>query len=129
MKSRIELASEDLTDAILLTQYNDLVRRHSPNAEGEYRLIWATLEDAIRIYLANRSCSNAAQRRKFEEICDWFEPAQTEARAVFDFQNICDLLGIDSGRLLKGLKTFDARKLSSKRYRVLPIARAEKLAA
>ncbi|HUA33552.1 MAG TPA: hypothetical protein VMA09_08095 [Candidatus Binataceae bacterium] len=129
MKNRIELATEDLTDGILPSQYNDLVRRLSPIAEGEYRLLWAILEDAIRTYLANRSCSNAAERRKFEDVRDWFEPAQAEARALFDFQNVCDLLGIDSRRLLKGLKALDARKLSSKPYRILPIAGAQKLAA
>ncbi len=128
MKSRIELANEDLTDAILPCQYDDLVRRRSSIPEGEYRLLWAVLEDAIRTYVANRSCSNAAQRRKFEEVRDWFEPAQS-ARALFDFQNVCDLLGIDSGKLLKGLKSLDARSSYLKRYRVLPTAGAQKLAA
>jgi hypothetical protein len=131
MKHRIELATDDLTDAILPCQYDDLVRRRSPIAEGEYRLLWATLEDAIRTYVANRSCSNAAQGRKFEEVRKWFEPPHPEVRALFDFKNknICDLLGIDSGRLLKGLKALGARKLSWKRYRVLPTAGAQKLAA
>lgn len=128
MKSQIELPNEDLTDAILPGQYNDLVRRRSSVPEGEYRLLWAVLEDAIRTYVANRSCSNLAQRRKFEEVRDWFEPGHNEPRALFDFQNVCDLLGIDSGRLLKGLKGLD-RSLSLKRYRVLPVAGAQKLAA
>jgi hypothetical protein len=129
MNSRIELENEDLTDAILPCQYNDLVRRRSSVPEGEYRLLWAVLEDAIRTYVANRICSNAAQRSRFEEVSDWFEPADAKVRALFDFQNVCDLLGIDSGLLLKGLKSLDARKLSVKRYRLMPITGPQKLAA
>lgn len=128
MKNRFELETEDLTDAILPCQYNDLVRRRSSAPHSEYRLLWAVLEDAIRTYVANVGCSNAAQRRKFEEVRDWFEPAEP-ARSLFDFQNVCDLLGIDSDRLLKGLRTLDARSLSSKRYRVLPTTGTQKLAA
>jgi hypothetical protein len=129
MDNQIELATEDLTDAMLSCQYNDLVRRSSSIPEGEYRLLFALLEDAIRIYVANRSRSNAAQRRKFEEVRDWFEPAHAAARVLFDFQNVCDLLGIDSARLLKGLKSLDGRSLSLRRYRVLPTTGTQKLAA
>lgn len=129
MNTSIKFASEELSDVILPCQYDDLIRRGSSLREGEYRLLWAVLEDAIRTYVTNRSCSNAAQRRKFEEVSDWFEPAEAEPRALFDFQNVCDLLGIDSGRLLKGIKSLDARSLSSKRYRALPVAGAQRLAA
>jgi hypothetical protein len=129
MNNQIELPNQDLADAILPCQYNDLARRRSSVPEGEYRLLWAVLEDAIRTYVANRSCSNTAQRTKFEEVRDWFEPAQAGPRALFDFQNVCDLLGIDSGRLLKVLRSLDGRSFALKRYRVLPIAGPQKLAA
>ncbi len=129
MNSRFELQTEDLTDAILPCQYNDLIRRHrSSIREGEYRLLWAVLEDAIRTYVANRGCSNTSQRRKFEEVRDWFEP-QAEVSALFDFQNLFDLLGIDSGLLLKGLKSLNAGRLSVKRYWVLPTTGPQTLAA
>jgi hypothetical protein len=129
MKSRIELATQDLTGAILPCQYNDLIRRRVSAPQGEFRLLWAVLEDAIRTYVANRRCSNASRRKKFEEVSNWFEPAQAESRTIFDYQNVCDLLGIDSGRLLKSLKSLDARSLSVKRYRLLPSTRSQRLAA
>jgi hypothetical protein len=105
----MEIANDDLTDGILPTQYNDLIRRRSLDSEGDYRLLWAVLEDAIRTYLTNRARSNLAQRRRFEEVHNWFEPGQAGRRGLFDFLTICDILEIDSGRLLKRLKSSTER--------------------
>ncbi len=96
--------------------------------EGEYRLLWRVLEDAIRSYLANRACSNPAQRKRFEEVRRWFEPAD-EPRSLFAFATVCDLLAIDPGWLLKGLKSLDAREFPRRRQRVLRNARPRSLAA
>ena len=129
MNGQIQLRNEDLPGAILPSQYNDAIRRRSATAEGEQGLLWAVLEDAIRTYVANRGCATAAQRRKFEEVRNWFEPVHPEDRGLFDFQNVCDLLGVEAGRLLNGIKALGARALSSKSYRVRPAAGARKLAA
>jgi hypothetical protein len=128
MNSAIEPPTKTLAKEIPYFQYDDSVRRRT-SIPGEYRLLQAVLEDGIRTYAANRSCSNVAQRRTFEEVRDWFEPKYTEAGALFDFQNVCDLLRIDSDRLLKALKSLDVRSLSLKRFRVLPTAATERLAA
>jgi hypothetical protein len=104
MNTAIEFAPEDLSGSILPFQYNDLIRHRSSVSDGEYRLLWAVQEDAIRTYVANRTCSNPIQRQRFEEVRSWFESPQDTARGLFGLQSICDLLELDSGRLLKGLK-------------------------
>ena len=128
MDTSIEFASEDLNGSILPLQYNDLLRRRSTVADGEYRLLWSVLEDAMRSYLVNRGRSNPTQRKSFEEVRSWFEPAN-ESRSLFAFETICDLLGVDSGRLLKGLKSLDARDLLPRRRRVLRNAGHRNIAA
>jgi hypothetical protein len=128
MNTAIEFASEDLSGSILPSQYNDLLRRRSTVADGEYRLLWSVLEDAIKSYLANRGCSNPAQRKSFEEVRSWFEPAN-EPRGLFAFETVCDLLGIDSGRLLKGLKSLDVHQFLSRHRRLVRNAGPRSVAA
>jgi hypothetical protein len=115
MSTATELVSEDLTDTILPCQYNDLIRKGLSSNEGEYLLLRAVLEDAIRIYLTNRPRSNPLQTRRFEAIRAWFEPAQAQPRGLFDFRSVCDFLGVDPNRLVKALKSINARKLSLRR--------------
>jgi hypothetical protein len=129
MNAVIEFAPEDLSGSILPSQYNDLIGRRLSISDGEYRLLWAVLEDAIRTYLANSTCSNPIQRKKFEEVCSWFEPEQKSTRALFGFQTICDLLEIDPGRLLNGLKCLDTREFLPRRHRLLRNAGARSMAA
>ena len=68
MKPATECTPGDYTELVVPSQYNDLARRHSPLNQGEYRLLWAVLEQAIRAYRANRRCSNPIQRQTFEEV-------------------------------------------------------------
>ena len=128
MNATVEFTREDLSDSILPCQYNDLLRHRSTVADGEYRLLWAVLEDAIRSYLTNGGCSNPTQRKRFEEVRRWFEPAG-ELRSLFGFETICDLLGIDPGRLIKGLKSLDVREFPRKRQSVLRNSGPRSLAA
>jgi hypothetical protein len=129
MKTQTGLPNEDFTEAIPpFHQYDGLVSGNSIS-EGEYRLLWAILKDAIRIYVANCSCSSAVQSRRFKEVRDWFEPAHTEAPTLFDFRSVCDLLRIDSDRVLNALKSIAFHSLALKRLWVLPNARPQKLAA
>jgi len=95
---------EPSSDSVVLpSQYNDLIRRHSRGSGGEYRLLWAVLEDAIKSYLSNRGCSTRNQRRAFEEANTWLHSAQGQPRGLFAFESICELLEIDAKLLLKGL--------------------------
>jgi hypothetical protein len=90
---------DDSTGPILPSQYNDLVRRRSGGFEGERRLLWAVLENAIDTYLANVHCTTAKQRDEFDEVNAWFSMRQKQQGELFSFRTICDMLEID-GRLL-----------------------------
>ena len=129
MKPAFEFAPEDFNDSILPSQYNNLVRRRSPLNDGEYRLLWAVLENAIRSYLANRKCSNPIQRIRFEEVRSWFEPSQARPRSGFSFQTICNFLSIDRGQLLKGLKSLNSDEFPWCRHQLTRNARPRTLAA
>lgn len=101
---------EDSNGPILPAQYNDLIRRRSPNLEGEYRLLWAVLEQAIRSYLRNLDCATPRQRGEFEEVRRWFQPVREQSRrqGLFAFRVICDLLDIDAERLFGKLESLRA---------------------
>jgi hypothetical protein len=118
---------EDFTGSLLLpSQYNDLVRRRSVVLDGEYRLLWAVLNDAIWSYLANMDCSTRNRRLAFEEVRGWLRP-HGKARGLFAFQTICDLLGIDSGRLLHALESIPLGDLPTRRHRIVHNARPRRL--
>jgi hypothetical protein len=104
---------KDSTGSILPSQYNDLVRRRSPGLEGERRLLWAVLEDAIDTYLANMRCATSQQGREFDEICGWFHPPKDRPAGLFSFESICGLLEIDAPSLLKGIKSIREREMSA----------------
>ena len=128
MSQAIEFTPAELNDFILRCQYNDLTRRRTRSLDGEYRLLWAVLEDAIRTYLANSTHSNPTQSRIFEEVRSWFESARNQ-EGLFGFESICGLLEIDPGRLLKGLKSVDARAYAAKRRRLVRNGGVRSLAA
>jgi hypothetical protein len=95
----------DDSDLLLPSQYNDLIRRRLLGLDGEYRLLWAVLESAIESYLANETCATPKQHAAFDEIYGWFRTSPDKGRGLFAFATICDLLGIDSGVLLKGIES------------------------
>jgi hypothetical protein len=129
MPTYIEFKLEDLGGSVLPSQYNDLTGRRVSAVEGERRLLWAVLEDAVRTYLTSRACSNPIQRRKFNEVRTWFESGQDGRAGLFGFRTICDLLDIDPGRLLKGLRSKGARVVPVRVQRPVRSARVRNLAA
>jgi hypothetical protein len=129
MKPVSDLTPEDFNDLVLGSRYTGLIRRRSFVIDGEYRLLWAVLESAIKTYLANRTCSNSIQQRNFEEVRSWFENTAIEPRGLFHFRTLCDLLEIDSGRLLKGLNGLRASEFSWLHTRVARKTRPRSLAA
>jgi hypothetical protein len=106
------------SDTILPSQYNDLIRRRSDIIDGESRLLWAVLEDAITTYMANRSCSSPTQRRRFAEVERWFRPGRKQPKALFQFETVCDLLQLDARRLLDTLESVDRGKFTARHQRL-----------
>ena len=100
-------------------QYDDLVRRNHV-LEGEFKLLLAVLEDAIRCYLRNVNSPDGERRRDFLEVKSWFEgrnPAAGRA-GIFGFENLCAALGIEPRGLLSRLRILTITDLPSRRYQM-----------
>jgi hypothetical protein len=120
----------DFNDFLLPSQYNDLIRRRSPVLNGEYRLLWAVLEEALRSYLANMACSTRDQRIEFKELRSWFYPAKDEPQDLFAFTSICEIVGIDPDLLRRGLESLSVSSLSMRCGRMVSrSAKSPRLAA
>jgi hypothetical protein len=87
--------------------------------EGEYRLLLAVLEQAVRSYLASMKGRTGQQRLDFEELRRWFyAPRSTAPQGLFAFESICDLLGIDADMLRRRLGSISIRDLPTHRQRI-----------
>ena len=88
-------------DTLLPSQYFDRLR--APHRSGEFRLMVAILEDAIRVYrhLAARGGSD------FEEAEAWIE--NPDGTYIFSFQSICDMADLDADYVRRGLRAWKAR--------------------
>jgi hypothetical protein len=130
MDSHVSVTRDDFSDAVLPSQFTDLIWRRSSAPQGESRLLWAALEDAIRTYLVNVKCATQKQHRAFEEVRTWFFPPKGAFHGLFSFQGICGALDIDAKHLLRGLAKLHVSDLPMRRYgRALRIARIPRMAA
>ena len=69
--------------------------------EGEKRLMFAILEDAVQCFRDNDSAQSASSKRLFDEAQQWIFHSPPDG--VFSFENICDVLGFDPAYIRKGL--------------------------
>ena len=69
---------------------------------GEFRLLWAVLEDGIECYLRYVDHPSAAMRDLFQEANDWIEA--TEGEGLCSFSGICGAFQIDPDYLRRGLR-------------------------
>ena len=81
--------------AVLPCQFFDPVRQRK-SLQAERRLMLAVLEDAINC-LGIRKRRHGIKRELYEETVDWLKSEDDEE--VFSFQNICEVLGIDTSKL------------------------------
>jgi hypothetical protein len=84
-------------DTLLPVQYNDLMRRRSA-LEGEHRLMFAVLEDAVECYLKHMNAKSRRRRILFYEVRNWMEARNRVG--LFSYNTLCETLGVDA----KGLK-------------------------
>jgi len=77
-------------------RYDAVYGRARP-AEGERRLLLAVLEEGIRTLMKHAHASRGRPAALRREALHWL---RSETRTnVFDFESICEALGIDPGRL------------------------------
>lgn len=114
LKNKIDGAAGEDCAAILPAQYFDKSKRRKV-LEGEYRLLVAVLEEAIRSYLASMSRRTSYQRLLFEELRDWFYASRSATlQNLFAFESICELLGINAETLRTRLNSISIRDLPTR---------------
>ncbi len=89
-------------DAVLPAQYYDIVGRRRWQ-DGEYRLAFAVLADAVACYYKYRNARSRKGRLLFEEVKLWMH--SHSRNGVFAYRNLCETLGIDPDALAKALES------------------------
>ncbi len=119
MINGVETEGDDFGGALMPEQYYQLIRRHV-SLNGETRLLYAVLEDAIRCYVATRKSRSRHQRVRFIEVQNWFGPRPPwapPATGLFAFEPLCDALGIDPEAVRKCLDSMTLSDVPTRRHR------------
>ena len=87
-------------DTLLPEQYFSLLGRKP--LQGEKRLLLAMLEDAVHCFQTYLLAKKPHERRLFQESEEWIN--STDGLWFFSFENICDVLCINPGRMRNALK-------------------------
>ena len=87
-------------DTLLPEQYFSLLGRKP--LQGEKRLLLAMLEDAVHCFQTYLLAKKPHERRLFQESEEWIN--STDGLWFFSFENICDVLGVNPGRMRDALK-------------------------
>ena len=87
-------------DTLLPEQYFSLLGRRP--LQGEKRLLLAMLEDAVHCFQTYLLAKKPHERRLFQESEEWIN--STDGLWFFSFENICDVLGVNPGRMRDALK-------------------------
>src|SRR5438445_10303813 len=93
-------------DTLLPSQCCDRVRRRVEH-DGERRLMIAVLEDAVDVYRKQAAAQEARNQQLFREAEEWIE--DRDRTWLFSFENICDVLDIDSSYVRRGLHAWKER--------------------
>lgn len=92
---------------ILPAQYGSMCRKKLPS-EGERKLLFAVLEDAIRCYLKHRDGAESYRHDpEFLEVAQWI--SSDEESGPFAFVRVCDALGINPYQLRLGISNHTGR--------------------
>ena len=106
---------------VLPTQYFDRLRRRT-EFNGERRLMLAILEDAVDCYRKHAAARDQRAQHLFTEAESWIEAP--DSNWLFSFQNICDVLGLESEYIRTGLHKIKANALRPAAHRMVQL-RAE----
>jgi hypothetical protein len=102
-------------DFLVPVQFFDLTRRRA-TLDGETRLVFAVLEDAVRCYVKTVNSSRRSDREQFEEVQQWFR-AEARGHSPFSFEYICDVLEIEPAALRERLGSMSVKDLPTKQMR------------
>jgi|SRR5712672_1166822 len=102
-------------DFLVPVQFFDLTRRRSM-LDGETRLLFAVLEDAVRCYVKTLNSPRRCDREQFEEVQHWFN-SEAGCRSPFSFEYVCDVLTIEPETLRRRLCLLSVKDLPTKQMR------------
>ncbi len=102
-------------DFLVPVQFFDLTRRRSM-IDGETRLLFAVLEDAVRCYVKTANSPRRCDREQFDEVQRWFH-AEAGTHSPFSFEYVCDVLGIEPTALRERLGLINVEDLPTKQMR------------
>ena len=102
-------------DFLVPVQFFDLTRRRSM-LDGETRLVFAVLEDAIRCYVKTVNSARRCDRDQYDEVQRWFH-AEAGIHSPFSFEYVCDVLGIEPASLRGRLGLLSVNDLPTKQMR------------
>jgi hypothetical protein len=93
-------------------QFSDTLRRNI-YVEPERILMLAVLEDAIYCLQKHATCARGRNKRLFDETINWVQTENDEW--LFSFENVCDTVGLNAGRLRRSLLQMVAGRYRVKR--------------
>src|SRR5260370_25940390 len=99
---------------IVPVQFYDLIRR-SAFLDGETRLVFAVLEDAIRTYLRHRDSRRGSGQSEFAEVVRWFE--ESTGSMPFSFEYVCEVLELEPESFRRQVRTMEPDVLPMKQLR------------
>jgi hypothetical protein len=99
---------------VVPVQFYDLIRR-SAFLDGETRLVFAVLEDAIRTYLRQRESQRRSGRIEFAEVALWFEAKA--GTTPFSFDYVCEVLELEPESFRRQLRILPYHALPMKQMR------------
>jgi len=89
------------SSTILPAQYYSTLT-HRGSLEGERKLMFAVLEDAIQCYLKNMDAKTGRRRILFFEVRDWMK--REGNTGPFSFELLCHEFGMESARVRNTLE-------------------------
>jgi|SRR5581483_12503453 len=107
-------------ETVLPGQFYDIVGRRQWQ-DGEYRLAFAVLADAVASYYKYRKAKSRKGRLLFEEVRLWMH--SRNRGGIFAFRNLADLLGIDPDALISALE--NGRELAEPAMREIRVWRGK----
>jgi len=105
---------EDAADPMTPQQYYDMIARRGPQ-DGESRLLFAVLEDAIRCYAIAKNSPSRSHRREFEEVQQWVNTRGDHD--IFSFEAICGVFAIEPEMLRNQLNAMRIGNFPTRRLR------------
>lgn len=108
-------------DTLLPSQYFAALKRKTQQ-EPERRLAIAVLEDAVDCFQKHLMARDRKSRQLFVDADEWI--SSDDRSWPFAFENICDLLQINSEYLRRGLDAWKDKQLAQRGVKVVQLSRA-----